>query len=459
MASSPRRAFLRVVCCLLSSSAASAPALSDTPAAVATRPDPFVTLQALNAGRIASTWSSLPSGEGCADGRRGMAAHALLLSESSRFVQDVQPGLFNLVDTRHRVQLDGSARVGCVHAQLALQRQAAAAGDFWSWDGSALSWRIDPHWRVGAGRIARHWGPAWDGSLILDTAARPFPSVALDAASGAIAGDSFWWWLGEVDFSAFFGQLDADRADYARPYLMGMRLVVRPWRWLELGVSRTATWGGKNRDTSLNSFLTALIGRDNQTSGNGIDDQPGNQLGGFDLRADLSAWLPGMGLYGQMIGEDEAANLPSKYMHLAGADWRHAQGMLFVEWTDSTAKLPGVAYNHHIYTDGYRYHGRPLGYWGDGDANVWSAGGLWRDLLGGQALAVLRHGTLNRFGASPTWPEARFTGASLQWRTVLDRRFGLTLVLDHAALSPLGAVGGATQRDTQVRVQFDAWFD
>ena len=71
-----------------------------------------------------------------------------------------------------------------------------------------ISWRIDEHWRVGAGLIARQWGPAWDGSLILSPARAPFPSVSLDADSGRLSDSNWWWWLGEVQFSGFLGQLE-----------------------------------------------------------------------------------------------------------------------------------------------------------------------------------------------------------------------------------------------------------
>ena len=60
-------------------------------------------------------------------------------------------GSFDLFEPRHRLQLDATAQWGCVFGQLALQRQVDAKGDYWSWDGSALSWRIDEHWRVGVG--------------------------------------------------------------------------------------------------------------------------------------------------------------------------------------------------------------------------------------------------------------------------------------------------------------------
>lgn len=453
-------AFARAFCILWASGAACATAAAGPAPAVATRPDPFEKLQTLDAGRIASSWSSLPSGDGCDDGRVDLSGHALLLLEPSRAEQDFQPGPFSLVDPRYRLQGDASGRWGCVFAQVALQRQVGVQGDYWSWDGSALSWRIDAHWRVGAGRIARQWGPGWDGSLILGTAARPIPSVAVDADSGSLSGSKWWWWLGEVQFSGFLGRLENDRADVPHPWLMGLRLVVRPWPWLELAVSRTMQVGGEGRDNSLKPFFKSILGRDNSCYQPGCSEQPGNQLGGYDARLSLDRWLPGVALYGQLIGEDSRPDdipLPAKNMYMAGAEWRSDRAMGFVEWTDTVAKSPGTAYNHFIYTDGYRYQRRPLGHWADGDSNLWTVGGLLSDLFGGQALAVLRHGTLNEAGVNATWPDARLSGASLQWRTVLDRVFGLTLALDHVSIDRQGAHADGGYRDTQLRVQFDAW--
>jgi hypothetical protein len=264
-----------------------------------------------------------------------------------------------------------------------------------------------------------------------------------------------------VDFSAFFGELEEERGDYARPYLMGMRVVVRPWAWLELGASRTSMWGGEGRDNSLTTFFKAVLRQDNGCDGSDCSDQPGNQLAGFDARLSLDRWLPGVALYGQLIGEDSRPdNVPitAKNMYQAGAEWRSDDALVFAEWTDSTAERGGIAYNHFIYTDGYRHKGRPLGHWVDGDSNLWAVGGLLRDLFGGQTLAVLRYGTLNDAGANPTWPASRLSSASLQWRKLFDRVFGLTLALDHVNQSWAQPVGGDSNwRDTQLRVQFDAW--
>ena len=120
----------------------------------------------------------------------------------------------------------------------------------------------------------------------------------------------------------------------------------------------------------------------------------------------------------------------------------------------------GVAYNHHIYTDGYRHKGRPLGHWADGDSNLWTIGGLVPDLFGGQALAVLRYGTLNDAGASPTWPDiAAGQRLAAMAHSCSIACSGLTLALDHVrsvrGRGPTVADDG--WRDTQLRVQFDAW--
>jgi hypothetical protein len=434
--------------------------------AVRTQPDPFQKLQTLDAERIASTWSSVPDAEGCAGADRSQSGHLQVLADSSG--EDATGGTdgtgsFDLLQPRYRLQADATVQHGCVVAQMAVQRRTSAEGDKWTWDGSALAWRIDPHWRVAAGTIAHQWGPSWDGSLILGTSSQPFLNASLLGQTGSLAESKLWWWLGEVELSVFFGQLENHRNDFNRPYLMGSRLVARPLPWLQLGFSRTAMWGGEGRDTSLKTFLKAALGRDNTCTDGDCSDQPGNQLAGYDLRLSLGQWLPGVALYGQMIGEDSRADdipLPAKNMWQAGAEWRRNGAMAFVEWTDSAADYAGVAYNHFIYTDGYRYKGRPLGHWADGDSNLWTAGGLLPELLGGQALAVLRYGTLNAASGSPTWPTSRLFDATVQWRTVVDRVFGLSFALEYVRLSGLAAASGAdgTDSDARALVQLDWWF-
>lgn len=419
------------------------------------KPDPFSRLQQIDAGTIASSWSSLPYTRDCSDSDHRAAAHAQAQAADADVARTVRTGSFDLIDARLRLQLDATLQWGCVFGQAAVQRQLGDDAAFWSADGSALAWQIGAHWRVAGGLIAHQWGPAWDGSLILGTRSRPFPNLLVEADSGPLQDSKLWFWLGRVRFSSFVGLLDGPRSDFDNPRLIGMRLVLQPWPQLQLGASRTMQLGGRGRDNSLWSFLRAFIGRDNQCDANGCADQPGNQLGGFDLRWDLSSLLPGVSVYGQMVGEDEAASLPSKYMVQLGTDWRGAAGVLFAEWADTRAGDDGVAYNHGIYTDGYRHRGQPLGYWTDGDAQLATLGGLATSLLGGQGLAVARYGRLNHADASPTWPKADIWSASLQWRHDLDRHTRLSIALDHLRLSHY--TPGATRSDTRLRLQIEGW--
>jgi hypothetical protein len=157
----------------------------------------------------------LPDGENCTPDARRLTGHGRELSPSPSPGDGAPLGAFSLVDSRYMLQVDATAQWGCVYAQLAVQRQESPRGDYTSWDGTALSWQIDEHWQVGVGRIARQWGPAWDGSLILGTAARPFLNASVDAATGRLEDSRWWWWLGEVNATAFFGELELERGDYA----------------------------------------------------------------------------------------------------------------------------------------------------------------------------------------------------------------------------------------------------
>ncbi len=128
---------------------------------VQTQQDPFRKLRALDEGRIASTWSSLPWADGCKNDAdsTALAAHVSALAESSSSAQEQRTGPFDLIDPRYRVQLDATAQVGCVVGQLAVQRQVGTQGDFWSADGSAMSWRINEPGSALGDNATLRWQP------------------------------------------------------------------------------------------------------------------------------------------------------------------------------------------------------------------------------------------------------------------------------------------------------------
>lgn len=238
-----------------------------------------------------------------------------------------------------------------------------------------------------AGVLPRHWGPGWTAGLLLDGGAAPLASIGWRA--DAARPDSAWLsWTGPWSAEVFAGRLEGHESP-ARPWLIGMRVAIAPLPGLELGAARVLQWGGRGRRENVRTLLDGLIGRDNVAG----SDEPGNQLGGFDLRWTVP-WPGGrtgpdegprtVSVYAQAVGEDEAGQMPSTWFGLGGIDATlSAGGVLwrpFLELADTLAgrmtgdPRPGVAYRHHLYRQGYTHAGRPIGHPAGGDVRLASLG-------------------------------------------------------------------------------------
>lgn len=296
---------------------------------------------------------------------------------------------------------------------------------------SALSWLEHseavlplPLGELFAGVLARHWGPGWTAGLLLDGGAAPLPSFGWRA--DGIRPDVTWLsWLGPWSAEVFAGRLEGHESP-ARPWLIGMRLAIAPVPGLELGAARVLQWGGRGRPENARTLLGGLIGRDNLPG----SDEPGNQLGGFDLRwtAPLAGGRTGaddgprtVSVYAQAVGEDEAGRMPSTWFGLGGIDATlSAGGVLwrpFLELADTLAgrmtgdPRPAVAYRHHLYRQGYTHAGRPLGHPAGGDVRLASLG-LIADGGPRRGMLILHAGRAG--AAAQRFPShARLTGFDL----------------------------------------------
>lgn len=113
-------------------------------------------------------------------------------------------------------------------------------------------------------------------------------------------------------------------------------------------------------------------------------------------------------IYGQFIGEDEAGGFPSQYLGQIGIETAGRLGegwslRWFGEVADTTCRFYGdehfnCAYNHGIYSTGYRYRGRAVGHSSDNDARMLSSGMFLVDGDETHWQAVARFGVLNRGG-------------------------------------------------------------
>lgn len=271
-------------------------------------------------------------------------------------------------------------------------------------DGSYLMGSLG-NWVLGVGAIDRWWGPSSNTSLILSSNARPIPA-AIFRTRGEQTFETPWLsWIGPWQFVTFVGRMESKR-EIPEAHLTGMRLTIRPIEGLELGASRAMQWGGIGRDKNFNAFFKSFTSQDENTK-NGS----GNQLGGFDARYGFAiSDAVNAGVYAQLIGEDEAGYMPSKYMSQIGIESTvvlddsasYIKG--FIEYADTTAgslNTPqyDAAYEHSTYRTGYRYRRRAIASSFDGDARVLSVGATWNMLDSRSVGFTVSKLDLNRGGA------------------------------------------------------------
>ena len=297
------------------------------------------------------------------------------------------------------------------------------------------------NWMLTAGWQERWWGPGRDGSLILGSNARPTPGFALQRNISTPFASRWGSWMGPWTLTTFMTELDDERT-VQNARLFGIRGSIRPPNTgLEIGISRAAQWCGDGRPCDASTFFDLLVGNDNRGVNVDPAEEPGNQLGGFDLRWTLPKRIPAA-LYMQWIGEDGrgGGGAIGAWLRLVGiehwgtiGDFSHRTHL---EVSDSMCReggfgfsdaKPNCAYGHSIYGTGFRYRGRALAHPGDGDTLSYSLGSTLVQSAGHTWNFLLRFMENNREGA----PNPRHTLSpmpqelmSAQVSYARDTRFG-----------------------------------
>lgn len=345
-------------------------------------------------------WQSVSAGLGV-DSQGALESERAYLWR--RQADQLQPGL------KGTLSVAGSSEAAVFRGFEDAPREHAEVGVSLAWQGDrwaanlAPAYAIDPeddetlrldgsylagmagNWVLGVGAVDRWWGPGWGTSLILSTNARPMPALWLNR-NDAMAPETSWLsWIGPWQLTLLAGQYESERT-IPDAKLIGMRATVRPLAGLDIGLSRAIMWGGEGRPESGSSLWDALIGRDNQDAGDDEqDDDPSNQLASIDIRYGFGLGQQSMGVYVQVMGEDEAGAFPAKKSWLLGMDWTTSLGngtqQWFAEYINTLADdvlgtaTPNVSYEHGTYQSGYRYYGRNLAATIEGDARGVVVGG------------------------------------------------------------------------------------
>jgi hypothetical protein len=320
-------------------------------------------------------------------------------------------------------------------------------------DGSHGTIRLG-NWLVSANTQDRFWGPAHDSSLILSNNARPMPTLVLERAEPRPFESRWLNWLGPWRFSLGVSRMETERQDIDSPLFLAWRVTVMPFKDIEVGFSRTAQFCGEQLACDFSSIVEMLIGNDNVGIDASEENEPGNQMAGFDMR-----WASPIGdwpyaVYSQMIGEDESGYLPVKYLAQFGIEtWKPLGdgGMLqfYAEYADTTCSANrrpprfNCAYNQGRFNvEGYRYRGRVMGHTTDRDAETYSIGAMFQRARGDVWTASARFSDLNR-DAQPDLSNtvspgpAEYASLELGWRGRWhDQKLAIDLGV--ASLEPLG---------------------
>ena len=337
-------------------------------------------------------------------------------------------------------------------------------------DGSEIGLSLG-NYTLAASTMERWWGPGWDGSLILSNNARPIPSLVFRRNRTTPFKTKWLSWIGPWDLRVLWGQMEEDRV-IPNTRFFGMRFNFKPHPSLEIGISRTAQWCGDGRPCDFDTFVDLLLGKDNRgDSGTTLENEPGNQLAGFDARWSNHWFGTPMAFYGQLTGEDEAGGYPSRYLAQGGVEI--SGGFASGNWSyRGYAELAGTscdfvkddifncAYNHGIYQTGYRYRGRSIGHGADNDALIGTLGFLLSNDEATLYHVLIRSGDLNR-GGSPD-PANTLTPTPLELLSIdlnYSRRIGksrIDLGIGHEQLKDPGT--GTIINNTRAYLQWNSNF-
>ena len=160
------------------------------------------------------------------------------------------------------------------------------------------------------GRDANWFGPGYRGTTVLTNNARNFDQVKLSSPEPL---DVAWIkkHLGEVKYSVLLSRFDETGTGntYRHPYLLGVKLALKPKAWYEIGLNFARQFGGPGFNGSP-SLAESIFG--------GGDNDHANTIAGLDLRFRIPS-LRNLELYGEYSGEDNAGGVwPIVESYVAG---------------------------------------------------------------------------------------------------------------------------------------------
>jgi len=216
-----------------------------------------------------------------------------------------------------------------------------------------------PQATLEAGRFAVWYGPGRHGALLFTTNAEPLIGVRIRNPR-PIAFPKAVDFLGAFQYDFFMARIDTG-GPYPDSLVSGMRLALKPNRYIELGASRALHFGGEGQDESFSTFWDILTGQ-RESAGN---TPKGNSLASIDAKVYLPIPVQPVVLYGEWGGEDQSQPfIFTRHAWFVGVflpsigTFRKAD--LRAEGGTTLTDEPGVWYQHGQYP--HQYNGQILGH-------------------------------------------------------------------------------------------------
>jgi len=256
------------------------------------------------------------------------------------------------------------------------------------------------------------WGPGWQSSLINGNNIPPWMGVGIQRSEVKPSESKWLSWMGPWTFEMFLAKAQDPVLVANQPdgyYFIGTRMTLKPWSWMEIGLTRDIQMGGAGRLSGIHDILNTVFTGGGEHSFQGSTQQDlSNGLAGYDVRLNCPKGVH-CASYFQWMGEDSSgqSHLPNSFMTLEGLEWWSTSGRhrLFIEnmqtYTDSfpwnPVKYVGSGYRNWAYPQGFTNGGRWIGSSFGGDARILTIG--WLDIEAARLLKVYTGETSTALGS------------------------------------------------------------
>jgi hypothetical protein len=231
---------------------------------------------------------------------------------------------------------------------------------------------------ITVGREALWMGAGREGTLLFSDNAKPLDMVRFSSRRPfrfhPYRHNVLNKLFGAMDIDFFLGRLhrydtivrEDGTIHSGYPKLMGMQFTFRPWDLFNIGIYRTALFGGGGRDESFGTFWKALFPF-GQAENSGTPNEPGDQKGGFNFEWYIPNTIQPLKLYGEWAGEDAAGAFPSRHSYIYGILLSNTAGIEGLQSSYEHLQMDedhrNYWYRHHIYRDGYTNDGMIMGHY------------------------------------------------------------------------------------------------